>query len=218
MCRYCGRVCKNQNSLRNHERLCKENPNRHIIKSNFVEWNKRRIELGIPGENQYTKARKEGRPIPEVTDETKKKLSDAQTGKKLTDSHKRHISEGMKTAVSENPDKYNKSNIHTRIKHFWYNGYWIDGTWELEFVKYLESNNIKWEKNKKWFEYEWNGSIHKYFPDFYLPEYNRYVEVKGYETDRDIEKYKVVDGLILVKLAEIVKIRSGIYNIFNYIN
>lgn len=26
-CRYCGKICKNQNSLRNHERLCKLNPN-----------------------------------------------------------------------------------------------------------------------------------------------------------------------------------------------
>ena len=27
-CQYCSKVCKNSNSLRNHERLCKDNPNR----------------------------------------------------------------------------------------------------------------------------------------------------------------------------------------------
>lgn len=37
-CKYCGKICKNQNSLRNHERLCKENPNRQI--SPFVNFNK----------------------------------------------------------------------------------------------------------------------------------------------------------------------------------
>lgn len=26
VCKFCGRICKNQNSLRNHERLCKDNP------------------------------------------------------------------------------------------------------------------------------------------------------------------------------------------------
>lgn len=31
ICRYCGKECKNANSLRNHERLCKENPNRQIL-------------------------------------------------------------------------------------------------------------------------------------------------------------------------------------------
>lgn len=34
-CRFCGRFCKNQNSLRNHERLCKSNPeyenNRQVL-------------------------------------------------------------------------------------------------------------------------------------------------------------------------------------------
>ena len=27
-CQYCGKICKNANSLRNHERLCKLNPNK----------------------------------------------------------------------------------------------------------------------------------------------------------------------------------------------
>lgn len=29
-CTYCGKECKNPNSLRNHERLCKSNPNRQL--------------------------------------------------------------------------------------------------------------------------------------------------------------------------------------------
>ena len=33
-CRYCGRICKNDNSLRNHERLCHSNPNRQISYGN----------------------------------------------------------------------------------------------------------------------------------------------------------------------------------------
>lgn len=30
ICKYCGKECKNDNSLRNHERLCKQNPRRQI--------------------------------------------------------------------------------------------------------------------------------------------------------------------------------------------
>ena len=61
ICRYCGRECKNANSLRNHERLCKLNPNYQINPmKNKIPWNKGRKG----GENQYTKAKKEGRPIP----------------------------------------------------------------------------------------------------------------------------------------------------------
>ena len=33
-CRFCGRECKNDNSLRNHERLCHSNPNRQIFYGN----------------------------------------------------------------------------------------------------------------------------------------------------------------------------------------
>lgn len=29
-CQFCGKICKNDNSLRNHERLCKLNPNRQL--------------------------------------------------------------------------------------------------------------------------------------------------------------------------------------------
>lgn len=38
ICKYCGKECKNSNSLRNHERLCKNNPTRQI--SSFVKYNK----------------------------------------------------------------------------------------------------------------------------------------------------------------------------------
>ena len=38
-CQYCGKVCIGKNSLINHERLCKNNPNRQLIKSNFIKYN-----------------------------------------------------------------------------------------------------------------------------------------------------------------------------------
>lgn len=38
VCKYCGKECKNSNSLNNHERLCKYNPNRQ--ESSFVKFNK----------------------------------------------------------------------------------------------------------------------------------------------------------------------------------
>ena len=49
ICKYCGKECKNKNSLVQHEIRCKENPNR--IKSGFELYNDR----GHKGYNQYTK-------------------------------------------------------------------------------------------------------------------------------------------------------------------
>ena len=53
------------------------------------------------------------------------------------------------------------------------------------------------------FEYEWENKIHLYFPDFYLPDYDIYIEVKGYERERDRCKWKVVPNLLVLKKKEI---------------
>lgn len=123
----------------------------------------------------------------------------------------------MKLAVLNHPEVYNISQIHLRIKHFKKNGFIIDGKWELEVTEYLEQNNIEWIKPKISFSYFWNNSYHRYFPDFYLPKYDRYIEVKGYETERDKEKYKCIKDLILIKGNDINKIRNNSYNIFEYL-
>ena len=54
---------------------------------------------------------------------------------------------------------------------------------------YLDENNIKWKKPIETFEYNWNGKLHKYLPDFYLIDTDEYVEIKGIETKRDIAKW-----------------------------
>lgn len=38
-CQFCNRICIGKNSLKNHENLCKDNPNRIIRKSNFIQFN-----------------------------------------------------------------------------------------------------------------------------------------------------------------------------------
>ena len=42
ICKFCGKVCKNQNSLRNHERLCPSNPERNYVSHTLSKtaWNK----------------------------------------------------------------------------------------------------------------------------------------------------------------------------------
>lgn len=42
-CEFCNDLRKNENSLRNHQRLCKLNPNKQIsslVKYNEIAWNK----------------------------------------------------------------------------------------------------------------------------------------------------------------------------------
>ena len=54
-----------------------------------------------------------------------------------------------------------------------------DSSWELAFIKYCLVNDIKIERNKKGFVYWYEDKKHKYYPDFYLPEVDLFVEVKN---------------------------------------
>lgn len=213
ICQYCGRKCKNLNSLRQHEIRCKLNPNK--LDMSYI---KPGHSKGHKGTNQFIKAKELGLDPPIISKETREKFSNIWKGKRHTEEEKKKLSESMKKAVIKYPNSYSSSNVNGRVKHYEYNGFILDGKWELEVAKYLDSKNIKWEKPSKGFEYEWNNSVHIYFPDFYLPEYNYYIEVKGYQRDRDLYKWKVVDKLIIIKEKEIKEIRNNIYDIFREVS
>lgn len=74
-------------------------------------------------------------------------------------------------------------------KSGWYKGYRSDSTWELAWIIYNLDHNIKFERNRESFVYEYKNKKHKYYPDFILED-GTYVEIKGYETDVFIEKIK----------------------------
>jgi hypothetical protein len=211
-CKYCNKLCKNRNSLVNHERLCKSNPNRQL--SNYIGYNTKRKELSIPGSNHYTKAKKLGLPIPTMSEDTKKKLSIASTGRRYSDEHKKKHSIRMKQVVVENYNSYSANNVSGRTPIIEYNGFYLKGSWELSVAKYLDKLGIKWTNKLDGISYEWNNSTHLYFPDFYLTEYDMYIEVKGYERERDRCKWKVLDNLIVIKKKEIELIRNNKYVLY----
>jgi hypothetical protein len=207
-CKFCEKVCKNYNSLRNHQRLCHKNPDRQIMVSNFIEFNKKRKEQNIKGTNHFVKSKQLGLPIPLMSDETKKKISESLKNRVWTEEQRKQHSEVMKIAVKKHPDSYTKNNVVGRVKNIDYNGIKLKGKWELIVAKWLDENQIKWEHETKSFEYEWNGK-RNYYPDFYLPDFDFFIEVKGYVTDRDLSKWKNITNLKVFKLNEINKIKNN---------
>ncbi|NDG30463.1 hypothetical protein EB118_10385 [bacterium] len=163
--------------------------------------------------NQWTKAKETGIPYI-LKDETRKKFSD-NTKKKNNErwskeENKKKQSESMKKAVEKYPESYTSSN-RGRTKQIIFDGVKFQGRWELEFYQYCKNNNIIIERSNEYFEYEWNGT-RKYFPDFYLPETETYVEVKGYETDRDRAKWnQFPKKLLVIKKKEISDIRKNCF-------
>jgi hypothetical protein len=92
-------------------------------------------------------------------------------------------------------------------------GMWMDSTWEIELAKKLNDLSIAWERDtgKHRLTYvDTEGSVRNYFPDFYLPDFNTYIEVKGYWTSETkqkmnsvIERNEQVRIIILESLEEI---------------
>lgn len=205
-CSHCSKICKNLNSLKQHEIRCKSNINKIVVKSNLIDYNEK-IRLGeLSGTNQYIKAASEGRTVI-VTKETKDKLSLAGKNRIWSEDKRLEISKRMQITVKKYPESYSSVNINGRVKQVEYNGSKLDGGWELIVAKWFDLNNIKWIRNTNGFNYDWNGP-RTYFPDFYLIDLDLYVEVKGYTRDRDILKWEVVPNLIIIKKNEIDLIKT----------
>lgn len=79
-------------------------------------------------------------------------------------------------------------------KKGWYKNYWCDSSWEHAFVIYNLEHNILFKRNKKYYEYIYDNKKHKYFPDYEMCD-GSLVEIKGYETKKDLIKYKSVGGI-----------------------
>ena len=60
-----------------------------------------------------------------------------------------------------------------------YKGICMRSSWEINFSKWCDLSGIKWEYESKVFDL---GEC-TYTPDFYLPEFDCYIEIKGYFTD-----------------------------------
>jgi hypothetical protein len=62
----------------------------------------------------------------------------------------------------------------------YYKGRWMRSRWERNFARILDFFDIKWLHEPKTFVLEIDGRKTTYRPDFYLPEKNVWIEVKGY--------------------------------------
>ena len=161
--------------------------------------------------NQWTKSKETGIPYI-LKEETRKKFSEHTKRKNIEhwskEENRKKQSEAMKKAVEKYPDSYTSSN-RGRTKQIIVDGIKFQGKWELEFYQYCKTNNIQVERSNEWFEYEWNGT-RKYFPDFYLREHGLYIEVKGYETERDRAKWNSFPKLLrVIRKDDIMNIRKG---------
>ena len=194
-CIYCNKITKSIRSKQQHEIRCHLNPNRIIVIPSYGM-------LGKKGSNQYIKGT--AKPI---SLETRVKLSEASKKQVWSEERRKKHSAVMKKAVEVNPESYTSSN-RGRTKQIEFDGIKFQGNWELEFYKWAKEQGLQPKRATIGFKYEWNGT-RTYYPDFYIESKNLYVEVKGYETDRDRAKWlQFTEKLCIIKEVEIKQIRN----------
>lgn len=69
----------------------------------------------------------------------------------------------------------------TNYKKFIYKNISMDSKWEVEIAEFLDSSGIEWVRNRKILFYwtDANGFRRRYYPDFYIPKYNVYLDPKN---------------------------------------
>ena len=94
----------------------------------------------------------------------------------------------------------------------------VQGTWERNIAQKLDEMNINWEKlktNRHTFDYEMDEKVRSYTPDFYLKDYDVYLEVKGYWWGNDRRKMDIVlkkypdKKIIIIEKIQYEKILQG---------
>lgn len=131
----------------------------------------------------------------------------------------RSISEANKLYSKNNPQRHSLetkeklSEIRCnalRDKAFYskrevYNGITLDSSYESKVVRELDANNVRWERPKS-LRYLLNGQIRRYIPDFYLPEYDIYLDPKNdYLIKKDRLKISLVENYNDVKVIVLNK-------------
>ena len=180
-CRYCQTECKPL-GISIHERFCKENPNRLTkgiggAKKGSEPWNKglitseetiEKISIALTGKSK-------GRGLT-IEIETRRRNSISQTMKKNPNAG------GLREGSGRGEKGYYESPIAGKV--------YLRSSYERRYAMWLDRNLIRWKQPMETFEYEYDGRVRRYYPDFYLIDTDEYVELKGFKTKQDEAKWK----------------------------
>lgn len=186
ICKFCGAEWNSKLSLSSHQRFCKANPN--PITYSYSKKN-----------NQWTKARENGEEY-KLTPETLAKISESSKGKKRSEAFKKNLS---KIAVDRNLGGVRQS------KRIPYKNKTLGSTYELKVANALDDNCIKWETGTRFKYVDPTGKERTYTPDFYLPDYNVYLDPKNDFLIENVNPslgFKDIDKIDLVEKQNNVKV------------
>jgi very-short-patch-repair endonuclease len=160
-CQYCGKLCIGKNSLVQHELRCKKNPEKIKVISNFFSYNEKikSGEINKEYTNQFDKAKKLGLDVPIVSEETRKKISDAGKKRKLS------VETREKIRNTQKKNYCGKSKWYTQIQNR---------------LSYAEQYFLNVFPNANW-----HYHVNRYFLDVAYPSKKVYIEIDGSQHKND---------------------------------
>lgn len=175
----------------------------HDPNKNRVAWNK-----GLTKDTDervaktgacYSAGIKEGR----ITSGLAGKKRSPETCRKLSENMNARYAAGWQSGGGRCKKYVHFSDIAGEVK--------IDGKWELAVCIYFDTLDIHWKRNTERFPYKKpNNKDATYCPDFFVEEWDSYIEIKGYETDIDKCKWRdfpIDKKLIIWRKEDLLKMK-----------
>lgn len=170
-CKWCNQNFDISNKpkgwMANHSRWCNDNPKRIEYANKIAE--SRRTWTAETKKHHSELIKKHHVSGSYDNAKKKQKINPSFKGKFHSDKTKDII----KQKALNSKHRRLKKNMHV------YNGILMDSTWEVILANRLDTLNIIWERPSplKWIDDL--GIQHNYFPDFYLPKYDMYLDPKN---------------------------------------
>lgn len=207
-CKYCNKEIDNKGGLVKHEKGCKLNPDKIEYKSNFINYNEK-VKSGEKvvwnkGLSKETDDRIKKRSI-KNSDILKEKVRNGEllgfAKLKITNPEllKRWQKQGggYKEKSGRSKGEYVLNNLGK--------SFWLQSSYEVRLAKILNELNISWIR-PKCLRYILNNKIKRYYADFYLIDYNIYLDPKNdwlIKVDKiKIEKVIKQNKIKLIVLSE----------------
>lgn len=193
LCQFCGKACKNSNSLKNHELRCRNNPNRSNYQnfSNYIEKNRK-------GKNKYNceEIAKQSETLKELYRNgslisARKGTTGTFTGKKHSEESKQLIGKKVSFTRKErfangsiSPAKGVGLGKYSYVKYK-DKTYMCRSTYEFIYALYLIYNNIDFNmENIRVKAKRSNPYSNTFICDFNIG--NKIVEIKGIPSGKDV--------------------------------
>ena len=195
-CAICRKELSGERALRSHSTQ---------MHSGVKDTSKRGKPAGTPAWNKG---------LTKETDARVAQYAKSNKGKTGSFSGRSHTDE-TKKAISQ---KLSINNKGGRAKWYEVDGQKVQGTWERDIAAKLSEMGVKWQKlktNKHTLSYYMDGKDRSYTPDFYLPAFDVFLEVKGFWWGRDREKMAIVQEthpavrICIIEKEQFKKIMDG---------